>query len=74
MIAALEKGQIAGAGLDVFNVEPLPPEHALRRLANTVVTPHQGYVTIENYRTFYATASDNIRAWLDGAPINVLND
>lgn len=73
LIAALESGQIAGAGLDVYDVEPLPADHALRKLANTVITPHQGYVTLENYRDFYATAIKNIRAWLDGQAINVLN-
>jgi phosphoglycerate dehydrogenase-like enzyme len=72
LIAALRDGIIAGAGLDVFDVEPLPPGHALRVLPNTVVTPHQGYVTVENYRLFFATAVENIRAWLDGRVVNSL--
>jgi phosphoglycerate dehydrogenase-like enzyme len=72
LIDALASRRIAGAGLDVFDVEPLPADHPLRRLPNTVVTPHQGYVTIENYRQFFATTVANIRAWLDGAPINVI--
>jgi phosphoglycerate dehydrogenase-like enzyme len=72
LVAALEKGVIAGAALDVFDVEPLPTDHALRRLPNTVVTPHQGYVTVENYRSSFAGAVANIRAWLDGRVVNSL--
>jgi phosphoglycerate dehydrogenase-like enzyme len=72
LIAALRDGTIAGAGLDVFDTEPLPPGHALRGLPNTVVTPHQGYVTVENYRLFFAAAVLNIRAWLDGRVVNSL--
>ena len=73
LIDALQRGRIAGAGLDVYDIEPLPAEHALRRAPNTVLTPHQGYVTIENYRGFYATAIQNILAWLDGQAINVVS-
>jgi phosphoglycerate dehydrogenase-like enzyme len=72
LVAALEGRAIAGAALDVFDVEPLPKDHALRRLPNTVVTPHQGYVTVENYRSFFAGAVANIRAWLDGRIVNSL--
>ena len=72
LVAALERRAIAGAALDVFDVEPLPSDHALRRLANTVVTPHQGYVTVENYRSSFATAVANVRAWLDGRTVNSL--
>jgi phosphoglycerate dehydrogenase-like enzyme len=72
LVAALEEGVIAGAALDVFDVEPLPSEHPLRRLSNTVVTPHQGYVTVENYRSSFAGAVANIRAWLDGRIVNSL--
>jgi phosphoglycerate dehydrogenase-like enzyme len=72
LVAALEGGVIAGAALDVFDVEPLPSDHALRRLPNTVVTPHQGYVTVENYRSSFAGAVANIRAWLDGRIVNSL--
>jgi D-3-phosphoglycerate dehydrogenase len=53
-------------------VEPLPREHPLRQLPNTVLTPHQGYVTVENYRLFFAGAVVNIRAWLDGRMANSL--
>jgi phosphoglycerate dehydrogenase-like enzyme len=73
LIDALRSGRIAGAGLDVFETEPLPAEHPLRALPNTVLTPHQGYVTHENFRIFYATAIENIERWLDGEPVNVLN-
>jgi len=72
LVAALETGAIAGAGLDVFDVEPLPLDHALRRLPNTVVTPHQGYVTVENYQLCFTGAVGNVRAWLDGRIINAL--
>lgn len=72
LVSALERGTIAGAGLDVFDREPLPIDHRLRALPNTVLTPHQGYVTLENYRAFFATAVENIRAYLDGTPINRL--
>jgi len=72
LIAALSAGTIAGAGLDVFDVEPLPPGHPFRSLPNVVATPHLGYVTAENYRTLYAGAVADIVAWLDGRPIRVI--
>jgi phosphoglycerate dehydrogenase-like enzyme len=73
LIDALRSGRIAGAGLDVYDTEPLPGDHPLRALPNTVLTPHQGYVTRENFRIFYETAIENIERWLDGRPVNVLN-
>lgn len=73
LIQALEQGTIAGAGLDVFDEEPLPLDHPLRRLENTVITPHIGYVTDETYRVFYSDALENIQAFLNGAPLRVLN-
>jgi phosphoglycerate dehydrogenase-like enzyme len=72
LIAALRAGAIAGAGLDVYEEEPLPPEHPLRGLPNTVITPHLGYVTEETYQIFYAQALEDIRAFLAGAPVRVL--
>lgn len=72
LIAALEKGTIAGAGLDVFDDEPLPLDHPLRRLDRTVLTPHLGYVTVETYRVFYGDAIDNIDAFLKGTPVRVI--
>jgi phosphoglycerate dehydrogenase-like enzyme len=72
MIAALRQGKIAGAGLDVFDEEPLPANHPLRSLPHTVITPHLGYVTEETYRIFYTHAVEDIQAFLRGAPVRVL--
>lgn len=72
LIAALRARSIAGAGLDVFDAEPLPPDHPIRSLPNTVITPHVGYVTAETYRVFYEDAVEDIRAYLNGAPIRAL--
>ena len=72
LVEALESGAIGGAGLDVFDVEPLPLDHPLRKAPNTVMTPHLGFVTVENYRVFFRAAVENIRAWLDGRPVNTL--
>ena len=69
LIGALESRAIAGAGLDVFDIEPLPADHPFRRLDNTVITPHLGYVSAENYRGFYGGMVEDIRAWLAGDPI-----
>ena len=65
-------GAIAGAGIDVYDVEPLPVAHPLRGLPNTVLTPHLGYVTEDNYRILYRETVEDIRAWLDGKPIRLL--
>ncbi len=73
LIATLRAGAIAGAGLDVYDEEPLPPDHPLRRLPNTVITPHLGYVTEETYQIFYSQALEDIRAFLAGAPVRVLS-
>ena len=72
LIRALQDGTIAGAGLDVFDEEPLPPDHPFRRLPNTAITPHLGYVTEETYRVFYGQALEDIKAYLGGAPLRVL--
>ncbi|MEO9337484.1 D-2-hydroxyacid dehydrogenase family protein [Mesorhizobium sp. SB112] len=71
LLEALEAGRIK-AGLDVFDVEPLPADHPLRNAPNTVLTPHLGYVVEEAYGRFYSDIIDNIIAWRDGAPIRVL--
>ena len=73
LTSALESGKIAGAGLDVFDIEPLPLDHKLRSLPNTVLTPHMGYVTAETYRIFYSDAVENIAAFLSGSPVRVLS-
>jgi phosphoglycerate dehydrogenase-like enzyme len=72
LVAALRQGTIAGAGLDVYDEEPLPLDHPLRTLPNTVITPHLGYVTEETYRIFYGHALEDVRAWLAGQPVRVL--
>lgn len=73
LVEALENGWIAGAGVDVFNEEPLPAGHRLRSVRNLLATPHLGYVTEGNYRTFFADAVEDIRAFLDGSPIRVIS-
>ena len=72
LINALEQRRIAGAALDVFDTEPLPTDHQLRRLDNVVLTPHLGYVTREIYRFFYCEMVEDIMAFRDGSPIRVL--
>jgi phosphoglycerate dehydrogenase-like enzyme len=72
LVAVLAEGRIAGAAIDVYDNEPLPADHRLRRLANTVLTPHLGYVTEENYRLVYGQAVEAIAAYLAGAPVRVL--
>jgi phosphoglycerate dehydrogenase-like enzyme len=73
LIDALERRAISGAALDVYGEEPLPAGHPLRRLENTVLTPHLGYVSEESYRTYYEDTVENILAFLDGKPIRVVN-
>jgi phosphoglycerate dehydrogenase-like enzyme len=70
LIEVLRNEKIAGAGIDVFDVEPLAPDHPLRDIPNTVIMPHLGYVTVENYRNWYGGTVENIRSWLDGKLIN----
>ena len=72
LIRALQDGTIAGAGLDVFEPEPLPLDHPFRKLPNTVITPHLGYVTEETYRVFFGHALEDVQAFLRGAPVRVL--
>ena len=66
LIRALRKKQIAGAAIDVFDIEPLPASHPFRTLDNVLATPHIGYVSQELYRTFYEDSVSSIRKWLDG--------
>lgn len=70
---ALQQRIVAGAALDVFDDEPLPLDHPFRRLEGTVITPHLGYVTAEGYAVFYRDAVDDVRAFLAGDPVRVLN-
>ena len=72
LIAALERLDIRGAGLDVYDREPLPADHPLRPLGNVVLTPHLGYVTEGTYRMFYADTVEAIAAWRAGTPVRLL--
>ena len=63
LMKALTTGRISGAALDVFDPEPLPPEHPIRHLPNTILTPHVGFVTEESYREFFSGLIDSILAW-----------
>jgi phosphoglycerate dehydrogenase-like enzyme len=74
LIEALRSRRIGGAALDTFDVEPLPEDHPFRTLDNVVATGHVGYVTEGSYRVFYGDTVENIRAWLDGRPIRVMED
>ena len=72
LVDALESKRIAGAAIDVYDIEPIAADHPLLTLEGALVTPHIGYVTEENYRHFLGQIVDNIEAWLNGAPIRVL--
>jgi phosphoglycerate dehydrogenase-like enzyme len=72
LIAALREKKIAGAGLDVFDVEPLPLDHPFRKMDNVVITPHLGYVTEQNYRHYFTGVVEDIRGFLDGKPVRLL--
>jgi D-3-phosphoglycerate dehydrogenase len=72
LLAALRDKRIAGAGLDVFDTEPLPLDHPLRKLDNVVITPHLGYVSEQNYRHYFAGVVEDIRGFLDGKPVRVM--
>ena len=72
LIKALEDEKIAGAGLDVYEKEPLPADHRLRFLPNALLLPHLGYVTAENYSKFYPQMMENLLACLENKPIRIL--
>jgi phosphoglycerate dehydrogenase-like enzyme len=72
LVEALVHDRIAGAGLDVFDREPLPADDVLRTLPNVLATPHLGYVAADNYRRFFGEAVEDIAAFLAGAPVRVL--
>lgn len=69
LIAALREGRIAGAGIDVYDQEPLPKDHPILAAPNTVLTPHLGYVTEENYRVYFAAAVEAVEGYLAGRPV-----
>jgi D-3-phosphoglycerate dehydrogenase len=72
LVAALRDKTIGGAGLDVFDVEPLPLDHPFRKMDNVVITPHLGYVSEQNYRAYFAGVVEDIRGFLDGKPVRVM--
>ncbi|KQY99718.1 hydroxyacid dehydrogenase [Pseudolabrys sp. Root1462] len=72
LLKALDEQRIAGAGLDVFEIEPLPLDHPYRRLDNVVITPHLGYVSEQTYRRFFRDIVENIRAFIDGKAVRVI--
>jgi phosphoglycerate dehydrogenase-like enzyme len=73
LVSALQARTIAGAGLDVFDEEPLPHDHPLKTLDNTLLMPHAGYVTEAQYRVRYRETVENVAAYLRGAPLRVLD-
>jgi phosphoglycerate dehydrogenase-like enzyme len=73
LVEALAGRWIAGAGLDVFDLEPVPADSPFRSLPNVLATPHLGYVTDAGYRVYYGEAADDVRAFLDGSPVRVIN-
>ena len=72
LVAALYAGEIAGAGIDVYDAEPLAADHPLRKAPHTVLTPHLGYVTEDTYEVFFEDAVEDVLAYLDGAPVRVI--
>jgi phosphoglycerate dehydrogenase-like enzyme len=72
LIDALDGKRLAGAALDVFDHEPLPPDHPFRRIDRLIGTPHVGFVTEETYRIFFHDVVENIASWLAGAPVRLI--
>ena len=73
MIEALESGRLGGVGLDVYDIEPLPMDHPLRRFDNAILMSHRGYATAEILSERYQQAMENILSFIDGRPDNLLN-
>ena len=72
LVRALQTGKIRGAGLDVFETEPLPSDSPLRELDNVVMTPHAGYVSRDRYASYFGQAAENVRHYIEGTPIRPL--
>ncbi|MEV5525877.1 D-2-hydroxyacid dehydrogenase family protein [Streptomyces prunicolor] len=72
LLTALHEGRIAGAGIDVFDTEPLPADHPMRTAPRLLATPHLGYVSHANYTTYYGQTVENIQAYLAGSPVRQL--
>ncbi len=73
LLETLQEKRISGAAIDVYGIEPLPPDHPLRKLDHVLLTPHLGYVSAENLTQMYQDAVEDIVAFLDGKPVRVLN-
>ncbi|MBI3065490.1 MAG: D-2-hydroxyacid dehydrogenase family protein, partial [Deltaproteobacteria bacterium] len=73
MIEALERGRLGGVGLDVYDIEPLPMDHPLRRFDNAILMSHRGYATVEILSERYEQAMENILSFIDGRPVDLLN-
>jgi phosphoglycerate dehydrogenase-like enzyme len=73
MVSALQSGRLTHAALDVYDREPLPVDHPLRKLDNVTLLPHLGYVSEDVYQSFYGDSVENVLAWLDGKPVRLLN-
>ena len=73
LLKALQDRRIGGLGIDVFETEPLPPDHPYRTLPNVIATPHIGFVTEENYALLYREAFENLVAFLNGSPIRTIS-
>jgi phosphoglycerate dehydrogenase-like enzyme len=71
-VTLLRERRIAGAALDVYDREPLPPDHPFLSLENTVLTPHLGYVSRQQYEMFYPQMVEDIAAWMRGEPIRII--
>ena len=73
LVTALQNGQIAGAALDVYDVEPVQAGHPLLKLDNVLLAPHLGYSTVGTIENFMELSLENLKNWMDGEPRNVLN-
>jgi len=73
LINALQTGHLGGVGLDVFDTEPLPMDHPLRRFDNAILLSHRGYATVEVLRERYEQAMENILNFMDGKPLKLMN-